>query len=76
MFNPHIISAYGLVLRMQSDLLVSSLVDGAQPSGGEWHSLEFSNRLLSMCTRDLILLSTDMIGRPQVIGSGYGNDLM
>ncbi|CCO28096.1 3-O-alpha-D-mannopyranosyl-alpha-D-mannopyranose xylosylphosphotransferase OS=Cryptococcus gattii serotype B (strain WM276 / ATCC MYA-4071) GN=XPT1 PE=3 SV=1 [Rhizoctonia solani AG-1 IB] len=39
--------SYGLVLRMQSDLLVSSLVDGAQPSGGEWHSLEFSNRLLS-----------------------------
>ncbi|CAE6446760.1 unnamed protein product, partial [Rhizoctonia solani] len=39
--------SYGLVLRMQSDLLVSSLVDGAQPSAGEWHSLEFSNRLLS-----------------------------
>ncbi|KAF8758668.1 N-acetylglucosamine-1-phosphate transferase alpha and beta subunits [Rhizoctonia solani] len=39
--------SYGLVLRMQSDLLVSSLVDGAQPSSGEWHSLEFSNRLLS-----------------------------
>ncbi|KDN51800.1 hypothetical protein RSAG8_00348, partial [Rhizoctonia solani AG-8 WAC10335] len=39
--------SYGLVLRMQSDLLVSSLVDGARPSDGEWHSLEFSNRLLS-----------------------------
>ncbi|KAF8610532.1 hypothetical protein BDV93DRAFT_517652 [Ceratobasidium sp. AG-I] len=39
--------SYGLVLRMQPDLLVSSLVDGAQPSSGEWHSLEFSNRLLS-----------------------------
>ncbi|KAG8745306.1 hypothetical protein FRC10_008323 [Ceratobasidium sp. 414] len=39
--------AYGIVLRMQSDLLVSPLVDGARPSSGEWHSLEFSNRLLS-----------------------------
>ncbi|KAG9119574.1 hypothetical protein FRC07_005346 [Ceratobasidium sp. 392] len=39
--------SYGIVLRMQSDLLVSSLVDGAHPSSGEWHSLEFSNRLLS-----------------------------
>ncbi|KAG8731846.1 hypothetical protein FRC11_001963, partial [Ceratobasidium sp. 423] len=39
--------SYGLVLRMQSDLLVSSLVDGARPSDDEWRSLEFSNRLLS-----------------------------
>ncbi|KAG8710670.1 hypothetical protein FRC08_016864 [Ceratobasidium sp. 394] len=39
--------SYGIVLRMQPDLLVSSLVDGADPSAGEWHSLEFSNRLLS-----------------------------
>ncbi|KAJ1309903.1 hypothetical protein OPQ81_006664 [Rhizoctonia solani] len=39
--------SYGLVLRMQSNLLVSPLVDGARPSDGEWHSLEFSNRLLS-----------------------------
>ncbi|QRW00561.1 exopolysaccharide phosphotransferase [Ceratobasidium sp. AG-Ba] len=39
--------SYGIVLRMQPDLLVSPLVDGARPSSGEWHSLEFSNRLLS-----------------------------
>ncbi|KAG9092209.1 hypothetical protein FRC06_000197 [Ceratobasidium sp. 370] len=39
--------SYGIVLRMQPDLLVSPLVDGAHPSSGEWHSLEFSNRLLS-----------------------------
>lgn len=58
---------------MQSDLLVSSLEDGAQPSGGEWHSLEFSNRLLSERPRPHLPTSAHK-HFPQVIALDYVAD--